>query len=355
MIRKLNAVAVAALALVAAAGAQAQSSVSVYGTIDEAIVSLHNSADAQKGAPAAQRLRGLEDGGMTASYLGFAGTEDLGGGLKAKFKLESYLKADTGTTTTGQFWSRNSWLGLAGNFGTVLAGQAETPLYNATTAFNPFGASANFSPAVRQYFGSYGDVKAVGTSGTSNQAWANSLTYYTPGDLGGFNGALQYSFKETATGSGSVGLSGGYAAGPLAVAAVYQQVKTGYATGHQNTWQLDGSYDLGVAKLFAQYGQVKNTPATDEYKDKIWQLGASVPVGAGAVLASYGEKQYKETGAGNTYKDKSKTLSLGYDYALSKRTDVYAAYAYDRFSDNDPTTAKFESTNSVGVGIRHRF
>ncbi len=350
MIRKLNAVAVAALALVAAAGAQAQSSVSIYGVVDQALASVHNSVDAEKNNAAEDRLTGVEDGGMTSSYIGFSGTEDLGGGLKALFKLETYVKGDTGVTGTSNFWGRNSWLGLSGGFGSVMAGQAQTPLYNATVAFNPFGSSRLFSVSTRQYFGSYGDVAAVG----QNKAWTNSLSYYTPGDLGGFNGALQYAFKEGADGSGSVGGSVGYAAGPLAAAVVFQQVKTGYATGRQNTWQLNGSYDLGVAKLFAQYGQVKDSSAAP-YKDKIWQLGASVPVGSGAVMASYGEKQYKDTGAGDTYKDKNKTLSLGYDYALSKRTDVYAAYAYDRFSDNDTATAKFESTNSVGVGIRHRF
>lgn len=348
MIRKFNAVAVAALALVAAAGAQAQTSVSVYGTIDQAFVSMRDAADAYAGSTT-QRLRGIEDGGMTASFLGFAGTEDLGGGLKAKFKLESYLKADTGTTTSGQFWSRNSWLGLSGGFGTVLAGQTETPLWDATIAFNPFGSSV-FSPAQRQYFGQYGDVAGVGVQ---NNTWSNSVTYYTPGELGGFSGALQYAFKESASGSGSVGGSVGYAAGPIAVAGVFQQVKTAYATGHQNTWQLDGSYDLGVVKLFGQYGQLKDTAATP-YKDKIWQLGASMPLGSGALLASYGEAKYNDETPGSTAKASNKTFALGYDYALSKRTDVYAAYAYDRFSDNFSGT-KFDNTNSVGVGIRHRF
>jgi len=347
MIRKFNAVAVAALALVAAAGAQAQTSVSVYGTIDEAFVSMHDSQDAEKGAPAAPRKRGIDDGGMTSSFLGFAGTEDLGNGLKAKFKLETYVTADDGKTGgNGGFWGRNSWLGLAGGFGTVLAGQTETPLWNTTLAFNPFGSSV-FSPAQRQYFGSYGAVAAVG----QNNAWANSVTYYTPGELGGFSGALQYAFKEQAAGSGSFGGNVGYAAGPVAVAGVFQQVKTAYATGHQNTWQLDGSYDLGVVKLFGQYGQVKDTGF--QFKDKIWQLGASMPLGSGALLASYGEKKTNDE-APSTYKASNKTFALGYDYALSKRTDVYAAYAYDRFSDNFSGT-KFDNTNSVGVGIRHRF
>jgi len=115
MIRKLNAVAVAALALVAAAGAQAQSSVSIYGVVDQALASVHNSVDAEKNNAAEDRLTGVEDGGMTSSYIGFSGTEDLGGGLKALFKLETYVKGDTGVTGTSNFWGRNSWLGPPGD------------------------------------------------------------------------------------------------------------------------------------------------------------------------------------------------------------------------------------------------
>ncbi len=354
MIRKFNSVAIAALAMMAAAGAQAQSSVSVYGTVD---VSVGTFKDASSGTYAAEGVRkqGVESGKMQTSYIGFAGTEDLGGGLKAKFKLESFILADTGGTITqaktGGFWGRNSWVGLTGGFGSVVAGLNETPLFDATLAFNPFVASFGFSPSIRQYYGSYGHE-------AEDTAWSNSITYYTPDGLGGFNGALQYSFKETSGGSGNVGGSIGWGAGPFAVAAVFQQYKTGYSSGSQNTWQIDGSYDFGVLKLFGQYGEVKDTragsltstPAGVPFKDKNWQVGASVPLGAGALLASYGEQKHDYTATATDAKND--TFSLAYDYNLSKRTDVYVAYMYDKAKN---PTQTFDNANSFGVGLKHRF
>lgn len=352
MIRKFNGVAIAALAMLAAAGAQAQSSVSIYGTIDMSVGTFKNAADLNTGLEGT-RTQGVESGKMQTSYVGFSGAEDLGGGLKAKFKFESYIAADSGSTlyTTeagygNRFWGRNSWVGLAGGFGTVVAGLNETPLFDATLAFNPFAASFGFSPAIRQYYGAYGLQR-------EDTAWSNSVTYYTPDGLGGFNGALQYKFKENGTGSGSVGGSIGWGAGPLALAAVFQQYKTGYTSGSQNTWQLDGSYDFGVVKLTGQYGEVKDK--LDEYKSKIWQIGAAVPLGAGALLASFGEQKTDDT-IGLGFSTTNDTFSLGYDYNLSKRTDVYATYMYDRFKVDGVTPAvKFDNANSFGVGIRHRF
>ena len=360
MIRKFNSVAIAALAMLAAAGAQAQSSVSIYGTID---MSVGTFKDASTGTYAAEgtRKQGVESGKMQTSYIGFAGTEDLGGGLKAKFKLESFILADTGSTLpqakTGGFWGRNSWVGLNGGFGSVVAGLNETPLFDATLAFNPFVASFGFSPSIRQYYGSYGHE-------AEDTAWSNSVTYYTPDGLGGFNGALQYSFKENGTGSGNVGGSVGWGAGPFALAAVFQQYKTGYSSGSQNTWQIDGSYDFGVFKLFGQYGEVKDTragsltatPAGVPFKDKNWQIGGSIPLGAGALLASYGEQKHDLTAAGATETDKNDTFSLAYDYNLSKRTDVYVAYMYDKATAKGVTPARsFDNANSFGVGLKHRF
>lgn len=351
MIRKFNGVAIAAMAMLAAAGAQAQSSVSVYGTVDMSVGTFKNASDASYTTEGV-RKQGVESGKLQTSYIGFAGTEDLGGGLKAKFKLETFIAADTGGTINhakGGFWGRNSWVGLTGGFGSVVAGLNETPLFDATLAFNPFVASFGFSPSIRQYYsapGTYGHV-------AEDTAWANSVTYYTPDGLGGFNGALQYSFKETGTGSGNVGGSVGWGAGPFAVAAVFQQYKTGYTNGSQNTWQLDGSYDFGVFKLFGQYGEVKDTGVA-QFKDKIWQIGGSVPLGNGALLASYGEQKHDLSTT--TESDKNDTFSLGYDYNLSKRTDVYLAYVYDKATAKGvPVARSFDNANSLAVGLKHRF
>ena len=101
----------------------AQSQVQIYGTIDAAVGRIETQPP---GAPAAPILSvtGVHNGGLQTSYFGFRGTEDLGGGLKAKFQLEGFLRADTGqsgrfdaspTSGADNLWSRESYVGLGGD------------------------------------------------------------------------------------------------------------------------------------------------------------------------------------------------------------------------------------------------
>ncbi len=319
---------VGGLALAAHAGAQAQSSIQVYGLLDLAFGSYETSG--------ADRLTRVESGGMTTSYLGFSGREDLGGGLSATFALDHFLRADTGDAARfsgDAFWARNANVGLSGSFGSVFLGRRATPLFVATLLFNPFGDSFGFSPAIRSYYGATGTL--AGDSG-----WSDAISYASP-RVGGVAVNLQYALKEAGNGA-NVGGNVLYFGGPLAVAVAAQQVKKGVATGKETAYQFAASYTLGPAKFFGQYGQIKEETAVD-LKDKIFQLGASYKIGEGSVLASYGSR--KTTG---TTESKRDIASLGYDHFLSKRTDVYAVYMYDKIRDTD-------SGNTVAFGIRHRF
>ena len=88
---------------------------------------------------------------------------------------------------------------------------------------------------------------------------------------------------------------------------------------------------------------IKNTINTGDAKSNGGQLGVSIPVGPGSILASYAYT--KTSGAVDV---KRNTWAVGYDYALSKRTDVYAAYFRDKVSD-------LSSADTFGVGIRAKF
>ena len=82
--------ALAAIISLAAAGAQAQSQVNLYGLID---LGLGSYKEAGANQP---RQTKVESGKLTTSYWGMSGSEDLGNGLKAQFKLESFFRADGG-------------------------------------------------------------------------------------------------------------------------------------------------------------------------------------------------------------------------------------------------------------------
>ena len=102
----------AAACVAAAAPAHAQSSVSLYGQVDEWI-------GATK-FPGGDRAWNVSGGGMSTSYWGMHGAEDLGGGYKAIFTLESFFRAQNGQYgrfTGDTFFARNAYVGISSPYG----------------------------------------------------------------------------------------------------------------------------------------------------------------------------------------------------------------------------------------------
>ncbi len=337
---------VAAAALLALVGA-AHAQVKVYGSVEAAF----GSFEAAHAQGASTRVTAVQSGQMMTSFIGFSGSEDLGGGLKAEFALESFLNTDTGSNGLNMangFWSRGSFVALTGGFGKVALGQYDNPLFTSGYTYNPFGSSMAFSPTMRHTYYNQGAVGQSVSGVGFDTGFVNSITYETP-NLSGFTAVAQFSPKEsTAAGAGnSYAVSGTYSAGPFGATLTY--VKSGIATAYTADEKVVGlgtSYDFGALKAFGQYTTVKQTSATAN-KDTIYQLGVSVPVSdKGAILASFGKVQNKLTVGGA--KESDTVFSLGYDYNLSKRTDVYAV-----FSNNQHTTKV--SGQTFAFGIKHNF
>jgi len=342
MNRRLSCLAAAAVAasLSGAALAQSASSITLYGLVD---MSAGRFQDA-----GTQRTLRAESGKMTTSFLGFKGTEDLGGSLKVKFALEHYLRADTGSAGRAggdAFWGRNAYVGFQGDFGTSTLGRNTTPLFVSTLAFNALGDSFGFSPSIRQVF-----APSTGLAFYGDTGWNNSLLYNTSNPEG-YNVSLIGNLGEGAAGATGRNVGGHWmlVTPTWGATIAYQQVKNG-AVGlpagfeRQDTWQLGGSYDFSAVKLYAQATRVK-TLATLDTKTTIYGLGASVPVGAlGKVVAQYGQANADF----NPGEVKNRTLTLGYDHALSKLTDAYAIVMNDRLTNADNGT-------SVAAGLRVRF
>jgi predicted porin len=342
---------VAAAALLALAGA-AQAQVKLYGMVDMSVGSFENAH--AKGASV--RTTEVASGKMMTSYFGLSGSEDLGGGLKAEFVLESFLGADNGQNVTNLangFWSRGSFLALSGGFGKLAVGQYDNPLFTAGYLYNPFGSSMQFSPTMRHYYASNASLPSGGNFALTGAAgfdtgFVNSLTYETP-NMGGFMATLQYSPKESAAANtkNSYSAAVNYTAGPLSAQLTY--VKGGLAAAYsddQKVWSLGGSYDFGMVKAFLQYTDSDST--TNAREDKMYQVGVTVPLSDKAsVMASYGQLK-RDPDAVGVAESKDKVFSLGYGYTLSKRTDVYGV-----FTNN--TATGLESGQTFAVGIRHNF
>lgn len=303
----------------------------------------------------------LDGGGMTTSWFGINGTEDLGGGLKANFALTSFIQTDTGAQgragLNDNLFSRDAHVGLTGNFGGLSFGRDLSPTFLPNILFNPFGDSFAFSPLIVQsYVPTFeGGAPVWGNSLAGETGWSNEVIYTTP-NFGGLTANIHYQLGEVAgnTGKHSAGINALYFNGPLALTAYYNTVEVpssilfnsiGAPNGaaSQKAWMLGGSYDLTVAKLFATYGQ---TSHDIDLQDKTVSLGASVPAGPGKVLVAWA--QTDRNGAAVGADQKRDTASVGYDYDLSKRTDLYANFMNDKVSGQS-------SGNSFGVGVRHRF
>jgi predicted porin len=353
---------VAGAALLAVAAA-AQAGVNVYGTVDMSVMSVLGAHDATT-----KRTTEVKSGAMTTSFIGFSGSEDLGGGLKAEFALETFLNADTGANgpnMAGGFWSRASNLALSGSFGKVAVGQYDNAFFTYGLTYNPFGASMTMSPTMRHFYRGQSTVGGL----SFDTGWVNSITYETP-NFSGFSANAQWSPKETSAKDAKDSISFGaqYNAGPLSVAAAYAAAgntgaQSAYGTSmtsvtppavseydksyNQNAFTLGSSYDFGVVKAFAQYTELKNKDVSTGAKlskAKMFQLGAAVPVSAqGAVLVSYGESKVTDTTT-----TKNKVFSLAYDHTLSKRTDAYVGLVNERQTEK-------KSGTSFGVGLRHNF
>ncbi|HEY0858967.1 MAG TPA: porin [Albitalea sp.] len=335
--RSTTLLAAAAAGLCFSTAAPAQD-ITLYGLLDMTAGSFQ--------APGAERVWRADSGGMTTSFVGFKGTEDLGGGLKAKFVINHFLRVDEGSAgrfNGDAFWARDAYVGLSGAFGTSTLGRNTTPLFVSTLLFNAFGDSFAFSPSIRQLF-TPALLPFFGDTG-----WNNSLAYASAPD-GNWSWNLIGNLGEGAAGAQGKNLGANllYFNGPLAASAAWQIVKNGaFGTPPnfigQRTWQLGVSYDLDVAKLFGQYTRVKTSAAADT-KTALWSVGAAVSLGGGKLLAQYGHARARVAGSEPTHK----TLSIGYDLDLSKRTDVYAVFMNEKLSG-------LSGANTLAAGVRTRF
>ncbi len=308
----------------------AQSSVTVYGIVDAGISREDN------GGPKGS-VTSLDSGVQSGSRLGFKGSEDLGGGLKANFVLEMGLNADTGTSAQGgRAFGRQSFVGLAGDFGTVNLGRQKSVTYDIMDDLDPFN------------IGLAGDAGRLFNTTNRNN---NAVTYFTP-NLSGFIGSLQYAFGEVAGNTAAsrvIGASGSYSAGPLLASLAYEKVNDATGNDAAKKTLLGATYNFGVAKAHATYEINKGTGALDT---RVWLVGVSVPVGLGAILADYTRVTDQANANAN-----ANQIAIGYTYNLSKRTNLYTSFSR---TSNDSAVAYNAGANGAtdklfNAGIRHKF
>lgn len=341
--------------------AAAQSSVTLFGVVDAAATYVKNDNVDQKK---------LTSGANSTSRLGFRGVEDLGGGLKAGFWLETHVGVDDGTqNSSGKFWHRRATVSLSGDFGEVRIGRDTTPTWNAFVDYDPFG-TVGVGDRSRTGYGDTFKTAAGNVIINSTRVRAdNMVSYFLPSSLGGFYGQLSVAAGEGANSQASattpssaryVGGRLGYKAGPLDLSAAYG--KTELTSDRDfDVVILSGAYDFGVARALASYQRAKADGAVSDLKKDYWMLGLTAPVGPGTVKFSYNRVHDKSDGANER---NAHSLNLGYVYDLSKRTALYGTVAYLKNKDQGDETVSSISGATMGlgkssrgfdVGIRHSF
>lgn len=311
-----------ALAVLAASGAVMAQSVTLYGVADIWFGQLDTGAT---------KLTKVDSGGLAGSRWGLKGSEDLGGGLKVNFKLEEGFKLDDGTAAAG--FSRVAQVGFSGGFGEVQLGKPWTALDDVLGAANSgFDSALSATNAVWLTPDNY-----IANPG-------NTIKYITP-EMGGFSAAVSYSLDEVAASNAdTIDFNVAYAGGPMAAAFAYQVAKNVALLDTKFT-TLNGSYDLGAAKLLASYARVQDlggvTNKTNEY-----QLGVDVPLSS-ALTLSAGYASSKTDGG-----EKRTGYGISAGYSLSKRTTLYAGFR-DMEGKTNAVVTKEQSLYAVGVN--HKF
>jgi predicted porin len=335
--------------------AHAQTAVQIYGNVDAGFVKRSGST--------------LSIGKRAANTLGFKGNEDLGNGLKALFQLEIRYEPDTGTVENGNrpLFQGESRVGLAGDFGMVRIGRGRPAYQESIAAFDPWHGlptPAGFytDPTVAGY-----NSDPLGAPVGSNNRWSNAI-WYNSNPFSGFQVNATFATKEAAGGPAVTdpsttparvvypanseasahpfSLSGTYNNGPLGAIIAYERnaVET-------KVWSIGGSIapmpDLRVMATYSKQDQGHTRLFNP--KTKAWVLGATYAMGPGKVLAGYGQKH--PDGA-----VKTKQLSLGYEYSLSKRTYVYVDASRKKDITTAAGTLALPSTiNHYDIGLNHSF
>ena len=365
MQKKIIALAIAGLASTAAF---AQSNVTIYGRADLGGMYRGGTSGDVLLNSANQGKYEIASGIQSGSRIGFKGSEDLGNGLKAIFEIEygTALDQNTGGNQTATWTNRHSYVGLTGNFGTVVGGHLDGVRYGVFNAFDPFtaGTVGNFTQMTQQV-----------------DRASNAVAYISP-KFAGFGVVLAYatainSAESPANGTAPNNTTAGtnndrtlntamltYDNGPISARADYEQVIPTNVPG--KTWVATGafSYDFGVVKLSALVDEIKSDeqlsgqPALDQVS---WFIGAKAPIGKFTLKAVGGQLLNKTVGASED-RDSWK-IGLGADYNLSKRTNLYANYGYIsndnlaavRLSPAANSNATGYGTRGFDFGIAHNF
>jgi predicted porin len=388
-----------ALAVTTISGAAfAQSSVTMFGLVDVG----YGTHKTTGPSSASIKSSGVMDGANAGSRIGFRGTEDLGGGLKAEFWVEqgiaptndelfgvragaaghqvdgfsaagsaAALSGSAGAYTNGT--NRQTYLGVISGMGTVRIGYQYTNLYELGTLSGYAMGSEGVPGADKAHL--HMNAQAGGTR-------ANAITYISPSFNGltlraqiGSGSAGRDTYEASAANAASnlsmdkakrTSIMAKYDQGPLSAAVAYTAnnftastraagaATTNAAERAAKLTQFGASYNLGVAKIGLTMNQGDNggtttSTANSSFKSNNWSL--TVPLGAFVPFVSTGTAKTTNDST-NVVTEDYKMTQYGARYSLSKRT---TAYVMAGTTKNNAAGAAWTKDSKTVVGLAHSF
>jgi len=296
----------------------------------------------------------MEDGLITGSRLGFRGTEDLGGGWRAAFTMESGFDPSNGNSLQGtttadygqeaaspRFWGREVNVALRNSWGGVTLGRQYTTAHQIAARFQPLG---NPNSTALSLFSSHhvarqdnvvrldtrlGDVEIQASRTVGEQA------------------------VSSANASWAVGAT--YVKGDLALGGYVQQMENRAGTEKRKIVGAGGNYRFNPT--FALFvGHMQRRSEVSPQENKVWALGANIEVTDAATLSV---EYFDDRQTGSAALEGSRKVAwVTANYRFSRRTDVYAMVDRNRVVDGYAKPAfmgTLGSQTALSVGLRHRF
>ncbi len=354
---KKNLVNLAVLA-VAAAPLSALADVEVYGKMKVSVNFDSNDSD-----PDATKDDSKISVLSNNSRIGVRGSEDLGAGLKAIYTWENQVQVDEGEWRTQ---ARDTYVGLAGDWGKLMLGRKNTPHKQSTRSLDPF-------------------VDTVGDYNTvilTDRRMSNTIYYWSP-DMNGLVVAAGFApdyadddlpdstpsaadiAADGVNSQEQTGFSGmaTYSAGPLFLAGAYEVLGESSSVVNGNTYEdleslkFGASYKFGDAKINFVYAN-DDAGGNNNDRDQIYFSG-TYKMGSTVWKAAFGQI----ADLGNSSNTGADFIALGASQWLSKKTEVYAIYAAISNDTNSSFGLKLgpapaaagKDVSSFAIGIHHNF
>lgn len=332
--KTLRHAALAALLAGTALAAQAQADYTVYGVADFSYGRFETAGQIRENR--------FNSNSMTASFVGLNAKYGLEGGWTPGITLESFVRFQDmrgGRNDNDPALSRNAFVSLGSNYGTVRVGRLQTFLFDATVRFNALGNSVAFSPAVRHVFAS-GNLEGV----QGDFYWNRGISYQTP-NLEGVTVNVMYaegpSIARGDYAGATIVASRGLLSGSIGVQRVH--IDDGFNDPtEENTWQLGVTYNFGFARVFGQFTRTDDKGL--EARGNIVSAGLVAPLGPGNLHLQFAQTKAE----GPAVDRKHTTVSAAYLYALNSEIDLYAVGMDDRVRG-------LTRGASLAAGVRYRF